>query len=125
MLSAAQVLADYVDAIHRRGKTIKVRRWSGVGPARTKVEATIKARVLGYTPDELIGAIVQGDQRIIALNDPAALVPDGMVSLASLLPLSNTDKLVIDGREVAIKAVDRNTINVGDEVIALLIQAAG
>lgn len=125
MLSAAQVLADYIDAIHRRGKTIKVRRWSGVGAARTKVEATIKARVLGYTPDELIGAIVQGDQRVIALNDPDAVVPDGMVSLTSLLPLSNTDKLVIDGREVAIKAVDKNTINVGDEVIAILIQAAG
>lgn len=125
MLSAAQVLADYVDTIGRRGTTIQVRRWSGVGAARTKVEASIKARVLGYTPDELIGAIVQGDQRVIALNNPAAAVPEGMVALSTLLPLSNTDKLVIEGREVSIKAVDKNTIKVGDVLIAIFIQAAG
>jgi hypothetical protein len=70
---------------------------------------------MGYQPKELIGAIVQGDRKVIALID----------ALGALLPLTTTDKLVIRGREVAIKAVDDNTRRIGGTLIALEIQAAG
>lgn len=97
------------------GETIHVRRYTGTGPTRTYVDAATTARVTGYAPRELVGGIVQGDRKVIALVD----------TLGAVLPLTTSDKLVIRGREVAIKAVDDNTRRIGGVLIALEIQAAG
>ncbi len=124
-MTPATALGQYRRFIAEVGETILVRRYSGTGAGRTKAEAQILARITGYQPRELVGPVVQGDRKVIALNDPAAAVPDGMVSLASLLPLSNEDKLVIRGIETAIKAVDDNTRRIAGVLIALEIQASG
>jgi hypothetical protein len=125
-LTPAESLASHRAFMAELGETVLVRRYSGAGAARSKVEASILARVMGYAPKDLVGTIVQGDRRVIALNDPAAVVPAGKVALASLLPLNDaTDKLVIRGREAAIKAVDDNTRRIAGVLIALEIQAAG
>jgi hypothetical protein len=102
------------------GETIIVRRYSGIGAARVAItpEATTLARVKGYQAKELVGAIVQGDQEVVALVETGSL-------LAALLPLSNADKLVIDGREVAIKAVDHKSRSLKGDVFGLNITAAG
>lgn len=117
-------------AMHRRqfaahGEDILIRRYSGAGTPRPKVEATVRARVMGYEPKELVGTIVQGDRKIIALVDPDAMVPSGMVALSTLLPLNNNDKAVVRGKELAIKAIDDNTRRIAGTLIALEIQAAG
>ena len=116
--------------MHRRfllkvGEDIVIRRYTGTGTPRPKVEATIRARVMGYEPKELVGSIVQGDRKIIALVDPSAAVPAGMVALSALLPLTTNDKAVVRGKELAIKAVDDNTRRIAGTLIALEIQAAG
>lgn len=120
-----QALASHRAMIEQSGETIIVRRWRVIDGEYSKVEASIFARVMGYNPTQVIGAITQGDIRVIALNDPAATVPAGMVPLSTLLPLLNTDKLVIRGEEKAIKGVDDNTRRIAGVLIALDIHAEG
>ncbi|WLA68070.1 hypothetical protein [Bradyrhizobium diazoefficiens] len=38
---------------------------------------------MGYLPKELVGAVQQGDRKVIRLNDPAASIPSGKVALAT------------------------------------------
>jgi hypothetical protein len=88
----------------------------GPGQGRAPAaEVAVLARVLSYQPHEIVGSVVQGDRRVIALVD----------ALGALLPLTTADKLVIRGREVAIKAVDDNTRRVAGTLIALELQVQG
>jgi hypothetical protein len=105
---------------------VLVRRYAGKGAARAVVaEASALARVVMYKPEQLVGGVIQGDRKVILLNDPAASVASGQVALASMLPLSNDDKLVISGREVAIQGVDDQTRRIQNVLIALEIQVRG
>lgn len=110
-----QALASHRAFINAIGEPVTVRRYSGVGALRTPVDTATRARVVGFTPAELVGSIVQGDRKIIMLVD----------TLAAVLPLTTSDQLVIRGREVSIKAVDDNTRRIGGVLIALEIHAAG
>lgn len=121
-MTPGDALASYRAMIWETGETIVIRRWRA---DRTKIEAQVWARVSGYQATQLVGAITQGDINVIALNDPDAVVPIGMVSLSSLLPLLTSDKLVIRGDEKAVKAVNDNTRRVGGILIALDIHAEG
>jgi hypothetical protein len=58
---------------------------------------------------------VQGDRRVIALVD----------TLSSILPVTISDKCVVRGKELAIKAVDDNTRRIGGTLIALELQVGG
>lgn len=71
--------------------------------------------MMAYSPDQIVGSVTQGDQKVILLT----------ASIVSLLPLTTSDKIVVRGRELAIKAIDDNTRRVGGTLIALEIQAAG
>lgn len=114
-MTADEALAQHRDWLNEIGEDIVVRRYSGAGPTRANTDVTTRARVMGYQPQDLVGSIVQGDRRVIALAD----------SLGVLLPLTTADKLVIRGREVAIKSVDDNTRRIAGVLVALEIQAAG
>lgn len=114
-MDSATALNQHRRMIAEVGETISVRRYSGTGPARTYVDTQAKARVTGYAPRDLVGAIVQGDRRVIVLAD----------TLSGVLPISTSDKLVVRGRELAIKAVNDSTRRTGGVLIALEIQAAG
>lgn len=114
-MTAEEALAQHQSFISELGEDVVIRRYTGTGPARVAIDTATRARVMGYQPKDLVGAIVQGDRRVIALVD----------TLSAVLPLSTNDKLVIRGREVAIKAVDDNTRRIGGTLIALEITAAG
>jgi hypothetical protein len=114
-MNAAEALSSLRSFLQEVGEDVIVRRYSGTGPTRTVTERTTRARVKGYQPNELVGAIVQGDRKVIMLVD----------ALADLLPLSTADKLVIRGREVAIKGVDDSTRRIGGTLIGLDLQVAG
>lgn len=114
-MTPAESLASHRAFMAELGETVTVRRYSGTGPGRPHVDTAAQARVTGYTPQDLVGTIVQGDRKLIMLVD----------TLAAVLPLSTTDKLVIRGREVRIKAVDDNTRRIAGVLIALEIQAEG
>jgi hypothetical protein len=126
MTNASEMLDDHRELVGEDGEDIIVRRFTGpAGPNRAKTEATIRARVSGLESATLIGAVVQGKCKIIALNDPDAPVPAGMVALASLLPLTLDDILVVRGRQLVMEAIDDNTRRVGGVLVALNIQAKG
>lgn len=126
-MTPSQALASHRRLIAGAGSgAILVRRYAGKGVSRAVVaEASVLARIATYKPEQLVGGIIQGDRKVIALNDPAAAVPSGKVALSTMLPLSNDDKLVISGREVAIQGVDDQTRRIQDVLIALEIQVRG
>lgn len=111
-MTPAESLAQHRAFIGEDGENVTVRRYAA---DRSKTDIVTKARVIGYLPQQLVGAIVQGDRKVIALVD----------TLSGLLPLTNADKLVIRGRELAIKSIDDNTRRVAGVLIALEIQAGG
>jgi hypothetical protein len=100
-------------------EVVLFRRYTGTGALRTATDYPVRARVLGYQPDELTGGIVQGERRVIALAED-------ILNTGFVLPLTETaDKIVIRGRELAVKAVDDNTRRVGGELIAFDIRCGG
>jgi hypothetical protein len=107
-MNAAEALASHRAMINEVGEDIIIRR---IGVP----DVTVRARVVGYKPDELVGSIVQGDVKIIALVD----------TLGGRLPLTNNDSAVVRGKVKRIKAVDDNTRRIGGMLIALEIQAGG
>lgn len=114
-MRAAEFLESSREQINEAGEDIIVRRWSGPSGNRTHVDVTTRARIMSYDPREIGGSISVGDQSVIALVD----------TLSSLLPLTNADKLIVRGRELAIKSVDDNTRRDGGMLIALNIRASG
>ena len=116
MTIAAETYADYLDAFSETGETVYLRRFAGTGTPRPKTDTALVARVMGYEPSELVGPIVQGDRKLIVLANAA---------LTGVLPVTTIDKIVIRGKEVAIKAVDDNTRRVAGTLIALEIQVGG
>lgn len=114
---------EHVRTVYARAlslyETIQIRRYTGSGASRAPVDYPVRARVMNYDGDELIGGIVQGRRRVIVLAE------DVENSDFALPFVSTADKLVIRGREVAITAVDDNTRRFGGVLMAYEILAAG
>lgn len=99
-------------------ENVAIRRYTGVGSNRPFFDYPARARVTGYTPEELVGTIVQGDRKAIVY------APD-LVDAGFPLPVTTNDKLLARGRELAILATDHSTRRDEDELIAIEIQARG
>lgn len=114
---------DSVKASYRRAfkDRVTVRRYvagtTGNNRPHFDVE-NIQANVTGYAPHELVGTIAQGDRKILAMVDD-------LIAAKFALPLTSTDKLVVDGKEIAIQAVDGSTRQVNGVLICYEIQARG
>ncbi|MET3348311.1 hypothetical protein ABIF52_008692 [Bradyrhizobium japonicum] len=106
---------------------VTVRRYAGAGAGRAVAAAAdALAKVAMYKPEQIVGAVVQGDRKVILLNDPAATIAPGKVALSTLLPLSkHTDRLVIGGAEVSIEGVDDQARRIQGVLVALEIQVRG
>lgn len=102
----------------RQFETVTVRRYHGTGSPRAAFESGCSARVLSYQPSEIVGPIVEGDKRVIMLAED-------LESGDIMLPLLTTDKIVIRGKEHAIKAIDDNTRRFGDTLCAYDLQVEG
>lgn len=110
-----QVKASYRKALRQH---VTVRRYIGSGTTRTKSDVEqVRARVTGYSPDELVGTIVQGDRNAIVYADD--------VAAGGIAALTTNDKVVVYGRELAIMAVDDLTRRVDDVLIAYELQLRG
>jgi hypothetical protein len=92
-----------------------VRRYTGAGSGRSFADTATLGKVSTYEAKDLVGTIVQGDRKVIVLVD----------TLSSLLPLSTADKLVIRGKECAIKSIDDDTRRIAGVLIGLQIQVEG
>ena len=104
------VYADYVD---REGEVVVVRR-AGTPPS----EANARARVTGYSPKELAAGMRQGDRRVLLLaSDIEAASWPG--------PLVQTDRIIVRGQSLAIRALDDSTHRFGGTLYAYEIVAGG
>jgi hypothetical protein len=117
MTAAEEIRADYREMISEDGETITLRRINQSGPP---IEATVRARVTGYQPKELVGGIKQGDRRVIVLAEDVE---------TSGFPVpfktGGTDKAVVREKALNIGVVDDSTRRVGGVLIAYDITATG
>jgi hypothetical protein len=73
-----------------------------------------RARVVGYQPREITGAVVVGDRRVICMVED---------DLDAVLPIvAGADQVEIRGRQCEIKFVDDNTRRINGVLIALELQ---
>jgi hypothetical protein len=113
MSTADAALLAYREMIGDLGQPVAIRRYTGSGPSRPHADTVTHAYVRNYGSKELIGSIVQGDQVAITLVD----------TLSGILPITTNDKLVVDGKEFAIKNPMKRVVS--NVLIALEIHAAG
>lgn len=101
MTTAAEDLAQYREAFAAIGRSVKVRRYTGLGSAATYVEKTVRARVDGFAAAELVPGIVQGKRQVILLAED--------IGSPITLPLVPGDKVVVDDVELDIEEPDADT----------------
>lgn len=118
MSLAERIRARYLSEMRRVGEMVTIRRYYGTGSPRSKYEKACLARVNAYAADELIGGIVQGDQKVI-------LLAEDMETGAVTLPLLISDKVVVRGRELQIVSIDANTRRVAGVLCAYEMQVRG
>jgi hypothetical protein len=105
-------------AVKRQGETVLIRRYTGSGTNRPRFDVSVRGRVNGYEPSQLIGSITQGDRRVLILQED-------LIKAQFALPITSSDKCVVRGRELAIQAADDNTHRDGTELIAWELQVRG
>ncbi len=115
ILDTAQIVSDYAEVFARRAEAVSIKRYSGTPGSRTSATTAGLARVTDFAAHELIGPIVQGDRRVVLLANAA---------ITAILPITTADKIVVRGRECAIKSVDNNTRRSGATLIALELVAS-
>lgn len=116
-MTPSAVRQSYKRALRQFGK-VTIRRYYGSGTPRPTHEKACSARVLNYQAAEIIGAIVEGDKRVI-------LLAEDLETGAVALPLLTTDKAVIRGKEHAIVAIDAEARRLGDVLCAYELQVRG
>lgn len=109
--TAAIAALDRQLAAH--GQSVTLRRFTGVGSARTFTDATVRAFVRDYRPDELAGGIVQGDT-VVTLS-PTDVAAGGLPKIG--------DKVVIDGRERTVQAAP--PVRIAGMVVRINLQVRG
>lgn len=126
-MTPAEAIESYRLNMAAVGEPITIRRYTSAGLNRTKLDLLVNARVIGYSPDELVGGIQQGDRRIICLAEDLAANVATLDSppVSIVLPLTSADKVVVRGRELAIISFDDSTRRIQGVPIAFEIQARG
>lgn len=117
ILDGERARADWGSALDRQGETIEIGRQTGATPAAW-FWSPCRARVKGYRPDNLVGAVQQGEMII------KAFLPD-LIEGHFPLPVRSTDKVKVRGAEKQINAVDNNTGRVGNTQVYVKISAVG
>lgn len=117
-MSPDDIKAQYLAALDEVGEIITIRRVTGTGPNRPKFDVDVRARVTGFTPQELIGGIQQADRKAIVLHDD-------LVAAGFALPITNSDYAVVQGRQHAIRVPDNATRRVAGVTIAYELQIVG
>jgi hypothetical protein len=115
-MTPAHARAKWRRRIHRDGEMITLRRVTPQGTTNYQV----KARVLGYQPDELIGGINQGDRKIYILAEDVE-----KAGFPAPFKIGGGDTVVVRGRAMNIGVVDDNTHRIAGVLIAYQIKATG
>lgn len=99
-------------------EVILVRRFTGSGPTRTKHDTYAKAKVSEYNMNELVGLVLEGDQKLV-------VSAQDLIDRSFTFPITTSDKLVVRGKELAIISVDDNSRRYGSDLIAIDLQCRG
>lgn len=105
-----QARAAYRRQIDAHGEPVVLRK--GTAGA----EITVRARVMGYTPEQLVGPITVGSRRIIIMAED--------VSASWGVPQKN-DRVVWSGMTLNVLDVDSATRRLAGETIAYDVRATG
>ncbi|WP_020178083.1 hypothetical protein [Methylopila sp. M107] len=113
-MTPEQARADYRGALGRVGGLVTLKRGAG-GP---NLEATFKARVIGYAPNEQTGDVQQGDSKVIFLAEDLGSFP---------VPIKeqSVDAIWQDGRKLTVQAVDDQTRRIAGVLIAYELRVRG
>jgi hypothetical protein len=115
-MTPEQIRAEYLDAIGEVGEPVAIRIYSGT--SETYADSTVRARVVEFAADQLVGAIVQGDRKLIML---AADVETAGVTITA----TQNCKCVVRGKECQIKSIDDNTRRVAGVLMAYELTVGG
>jgi len=115
-MSPAEIKAAYLEALNEVGELVAIRTYIGI--AETYSDATVRARVVEFSPDQLVGPIVQGDRKLIVLAADVIAAGVGLTATQNC-------KCVVRGKELQIKVVDDNTRRVAGELIAYELVVGG
>lgn len=113
-MTPGQARDTYKRMIAALGETVTFRR---IGTPN--VDKDIRCRVTGYQPDQVVGAIQQGDRRLVALAEDVE---------GSGFPTpirERFDKVILRGHETTIQAVDDSTRRVAGTLIAYELRIRG
>ncbi len=105
-MKGAEIKAAYVRELK---ELVLIRRYSGTGTGKTKIDATCRARVAYAQSSELAGEVKQGDQLVIVYADDVEKhyqtgAPTGLTG-----PITPDDKCVIGGKVCTIVNPKRKT----------------
>lgn len=115
-MTPEQAKASLARQIAMHGETATLRRLNA-SPPHTE-ETGVAVFVRGYEPDELVGAIQQGDRKIIVPADNVGSFP---------VPFRerSTDRIEVRGQEMTIQAVDDSTRRIAGTLVAYEIRVRG
>jgi hypothetical protein len=101
----------YRDQINRHGETVTLLRG-------TTSSVSVRARIKGYSPQELASGLFQGDRQAIVLAEDVAATgfPE---------PIQDGDALMVRGTRMNIESVDDSTKRIGSELIAYVLDVKG
>lgn len=110
-------------AAHRRmidkhGEQVFIRRYDGTGTSRARFEAEVQARIVAYDPEQLVGAVQEGDQKLIVMVED-------LEAHQFPFPVRKDDKAIVRGKHLNIEAADDNTRRIAGELIALELRVRG
>ncbi len=111
--------SDDIKALYRADlqETVVIRRYTGTGTNRPKFDVPVQGSSQRYQATELLGTVVQGDQRILVLVED-------LIQKKFALPVTTNDKIVVAGKELAIIAPNERA-DLDGTLIAYELQARG
>lgn len=92
MMATARIDAAYARDLR---EPVLVRRFTGIGANRPHHDVTARGKATPFSAGELIGGILQGDQKVIVLASD-------LVGTGFRLPVLATDRVVVRGVELRI-----------------------
>lgn len=114
-MTAAEARQMWRQLIDAYGETITLRR---VGSP--SIDRSVRARVTGFAPEELVGGVNQGQRKVIVLAEDVE-------TSGFPLPIKSgaNDRVVVGGKPMMVDHVDEHTARLGGVQLAYLITATG
>ncbi len=95
-MTAAEIKEAYARELK---ETIVVRRYTGTGANRPRFDVAARGKARLYAATELVGTISQGDWNVLVLVED-------LIAAQLALPITTNDKVIVEGREIAIVAAN-------------------